>query len=167
MLDWLSSKLVMTVAALLLLGIGVGTFALQRENAWQESLQQWANGVADLLDSVHRVSQEVQVGVRLEPGETGFFGERSFTVTILESSVVVESWGHVATSSFMAEVHLWPPSSTNLHVIDISALDSAHKSLVLSSGQTLVVERARLSLHGTMVTLVYSSEDFLEISLTS
>ncbi len=153
MLDWLASKVAMTLAALLLLAGVTGFFLAQRGMVVQDALQGIADGVASYVDEVSSVAGEMttSLSVGASAGDKGFAlparaAGNPYVLVLFATHVVADDGVHRAMAGLTEPIHLWKPSAGPYTARDVAAMDAGHPSLAL--GGTITIARRVIEVDG-------------------
>lgn len=153
MIDWISNKVAMTLAALLLLAGSVSFFLAQQQEARHDALQSIADRAAAYLDEVSRRPGEMATSISLGPGGTlelpALAAGDVYSFTLYRSYVVAARAGERAFATLHAPIHMWQPRAGAYTALQVADLDTLHPSLTLESGGTVTVSRRSLDVDGT------------------
>ncbi len=147
MLDWLSSKVAMTLAALLMLAGAVGFFLAAQERAVQDGLDSIAARVARYIDEVSRSPGELTTSLSIGPSPAtvpeglelpSMAAGGPYSLVLHVSYVVVDAGGRRAVAGLHGPVHLWRPDDGRYTVAEVAAMDSSHPSLTIGGGGLLL-----------------------------
>jgi hypothetical protein len=157
MLDWLSSKVAMTLAALLMLAGVTGFFLAQEERVVQDALDGVAANAAAYIDEVSLSLGEMTTSLSIGPPPREIpeglelpsmaAGER-YSLVLHASYVLIEGGGHRAMAGLHRPVHLWRPDERPYAASEVAALDSGHPNLTIGGG-ALGLTRLRLEIGGS------------------
>jgi len=153
MIDWLTSKLAMMVAAVILFASIAGLFAYQRSAAGISELQGEADAIARAVNGVSAVSGNTVLPVTYDSSRDGFHikptvrGD-SYALTLNPTFVLVGQKGDRVVSNFASAIHLWKPLKSRYNVTELSNADSSHTALSFPSGQDFKVERRMVDVGG-------------------
>jgi hypothetical protein len=152
-IDWLSTKVAMSLAALILLAGVVAFFLAAQQEARHDALQSIADRAAGILDEVSRTKGEMNITISVGPGGTqelpGQAGGEPYSLTLYPSYVVAGFDGERAFAVLHTPVHLWEPRAGAYTAARVADLDTRHPSLSIGSGGTVVVVRRYLMLDGS------------------
>lgn len=161
MIDWLSSKVAMTLAALFLLAGVVGFFVAQRDRAIQDGLQAIADEAAAYIGEVSRsagtLSTSISVGSPADPRVGAPEGlelparaaGQSYLLVLHRSHLIADDGGRHAEAGLRVPVHLWRPAGTPYSAEEVAALDARNTDLSIGPGQTVALRRQALEVDGT------------------
>ena len=153
MIDWISTKVAMTLAALLLLAGLVSFFLVQQNEARHDALQSIADRAAAYIDEVSRSPGEMATSISLGPGGSlelaGLAAGEVYALTLYRSYVVAGFDGERAFAVLRTPIHTWQPRAGPYTAEQVSDLDTLHPSLTLESGATVIVSRRSLDIDGT------------------
>ncbi len=161
MLDWLSSKVAMSLAALLLLAGVVGFFLVQRDRAVYDALQDTVDRAAAYLDEFSRGAGEtatsVAVGGSQDPGATeglqlpAMAAGESYLLTLYRSYVVAGTDRHRAFATLRVPIHFFEPRAGTYTSEEIAAMDVLHPSATLGAGGLAVLSRRYITVDGVSI----------------
>jgi hypothetical protein len=158
-LDWLASKVAMTLAALLMLAGVAGFFLAQRDRAVQDALDTISKEAAAFIDGVSRSAGEMATSISVGPPPSGAAeglelpalaaGQR-YSLVLYPSYVVADGGGPRAAAVLRTPVHLWDPDGGPLTLDDVAEKDRRNPSLAIGGG-TLALRRQSLPTGGSPV----------------
>lgn len=143
MIDWLTSKVAMTLAALLMLAGVVGFFTAQREHAVQDALEAIARAAAAVIDEVSRSTGDVTTSLSVGPPPPeapdglalpSMAAGGPYSITLHATHVAVESGDRRAMAGLREPVHLWRPVGGSYTAGAMAAMDSSHPALTIGGG---------------------------------
>ena len=148
MIDDLSTRAAMTVAAFLLLATGLSVLSLSGGSAPFETARELARHVAHELDAIGRLDAEVVVrfgpgddaGVRL-PSE---IGGRPYRLEVRATDVRVIAEGVVAAEPLSLRVHPFAPDRTAYSEAELRDLDLRIALAVMVGGSFEAIRTALL-----------------------
>jgi len=115
MIDWLTSKVGMIVAAMLMLVSIMGYFSFVFDSAKDELTDEVAQRIVDQINSIHKLKSEKQILVGYDdtvdfrlPSKIG--GE-NYDISITPELVIIESKEHKSSRYFTFTIHPWCPSA--------------------------------------------------------
>ncbi len=158
MLDWISAKVGMIFAAVVIAGSLMGFFAWQRVNFEDIQRQQTADFIANQIDHLSSLSGDGKDlftfninkeldGIYLEPE----IGGDPYEIMITPNHVILDQKGEGQfISSLTRKVHLWNPLTVmSLDVLNdtfLERLDEGNLSLTFELGQDFYVESRSLNI---------------------
>jgi len=161
MLEWLSSKMAVMLASMLLLSAATACFLNGREFNVRQEIEMLSRAVADFVDDALRLH-----GATLLTVTYGGDGDlvlpnvvdgRQYQLTLRRDSVMIEQLGVRAIGYWSGELHLWTWSGGPLSQEVIDELDSTSPSLSLASGQPWRVAVKPVTVSGIDVLLAFAS----------
>jgi len=158
-LDWLSSKVAMTLAALFLLAGVAGFFVAQRDRAVQDGLQTIADEAAAYVDEVTRsagaLCTSISIGSPVDPPSNpvglelpALAAGRGYLLVLHGSFIVADDGGRRAESGLRVPVHLWEPGGRPYSVDEIAILDATSTSLSMGPGGSMAISRQAIEVDG-------------------
>ncbi len=152
MIDWISSKVAMTLAALLLLAGVVSFFIAQQAQARHDALQAIADQAAAYIDEVSRAPGEFAASISLGVQGTlelpGLAADRPYSLTVYRAYVVAGFDGDRAFAVLATPIHLWQPPAGDHTSAEVEREDDLHPTVTIASGGTVIVSRRFLSVDG-------------------
>jgi len=156
MLEWLSSKLALTVATVIILSSFTGLFLMMSEDLKDAEFQFLADRIASSIDDVSSVNGNFQVTLSFtDSPRTGrfelqeFFEGKRYTITVSPTLIRVKQGARRATSELTTSIHVWNPG--DMHSVSQGQLDLAD-SLVkwweIESGTNFTVVRREMGAVG-------------------
>ncbi len=159
MLDWLSSKVAMSLAALLLLAGVVGFFLAQRDRAVHDALQDIADRAAayieTLSESAGELATSISVGSPMDPDAVAgmelpdLAAGEPYLLTLYHAYVVTGTDGDRAFAVLHIPVHFFEPEARSFTSEEIEGLDVALPSATLGHGGLAVLSRRYLTVDGS------------------
>ena len=158
MLDWLSSKVAMSLAALLLLAGIVGFFLAQRDRAVHDALQDIADRAAAYIDALSESAGElatsISVGSPMDPAAVAglelpaLAAGEPYLLTLYRAYVVAGTDGDRAFAVLRVPIHFFEPEAGAYTSEGIADLDAAHPSATLGHGGLAVLSRRYVTVDG-------------------
>lgn len=159
MMEFVTSKVVGAVAALVLLGSISGFFAIQRSAAEERQFRSMCDSLSRTVDGVSSLNAATEVNITF--GGTGpglrldfSFRNQCYDIEVRAGQVMFRQGGLAAVSPFTRAVHPWNPkllgSGTALYVSEeeLERLDLESPVLKSPSGRDLVVESRLVHVSG-------------------
>jgi hypothetical protein len=151
MIEFVTSKVVGAIAALLLLGSILGFFAVQRSAAEERQFREMCGTLARTIDGVSSLDGTTGVNVTFGGNGPGLqldfsFRNQGYDIEIRAGQVIFRQGGLAAVSALARPVHPWDPkllgNGTALYVPEgeLARLDHDNAVLKSPSGKDLVVE---------------------------
>ena len=159
MIDDLSTRAALTVAALLFLATGLSVISLSGGSSTRESARDLAGHVARELDAIGRMDAEVRVrfgpiegaGVRL-PAQVG---GHLYRLEIRATDVRVVAQNALAAEALQVRVHPFAPDRSAYSETELR--DAGSVTLVVPSGASVDVVRTALLVDGHPRFLTFAS----------
>jgi len=159
MLDFLSSKVGMIFAALVIAGALIGFFTWQKGNFEDIQRKNTADFIANEIDYTSSLSSNHRFLITFDANskEKGKYldsmiGGEPYEIIIRQNHVVVKQKGEIqAVSSIAKEVHLWNPRVLRTEGLDVvnntnlDEIDQGNRSLSITSGQDFYIESYALN----------------------
>jgi preprotein translocase subunit YajC len=161
MIEFISSKVVGAIAAMVLLGSILGFFAIQRSSAEEQQFRNMCESLARTIDDVSSLNAGTAINVTFGQNDTGLrldfsFRNQGYDIDIRAGQVIFRQGGLTAVCALTRPVHPWDPKAagngTTLYVSKeaLMRLDAEHPVLKAPSGKDLVVESRLLAISGEM-----------------
>ena len=150
MIDWLSSKFALLVAALLILASAFAIIGIQRRGIEDLELERIAEDIASVVNSAALVNAQSCIVVEFGNGRQGNsfpsqVGGVPYTINLTRTAVLVVQNGKGFMAVFIESVHLWEPGPNAIEGgREIEEMDESHRNLQLESGTDFVVERKKV-----------------------
>jgi hypothetical protein len=148
MIDDLSTRAALTLAAFLLLATGLSVLSLTADDAVAGSVRDVAEHVARQIDAISHLDAEATV--RFGPEDEGGsrfpaqLGGRPFRFEIRATGVRLLADAVVAAAPLRIRVHPFPPDRDGYAGAELKSLDDVSTLTVSSDASFLVVRTARL-----------------------
>ena len=162
MLDFVTSKIAMMIAAIIILTSVIGFYALQREQAKDMELQNIADKIAEAIHDVNIIQGETKVNVTFNRENEGVYVKplvngKSYETMITQNKVIITQNGRRSISNFVVSVHLWVPIFNAYNQTQIEEIDEANKTLELQAGEDFIIERKSIEVSGVneYITFIY------------
>ena len=139
MLEWLSSKMAVAVAAMLLLSSATAYFANQRDSVQRMEIENVARGIAGFIDAVLDLSGEAEFAAACD-GDAGLLmpseiGGSPYEIHLRRDSVIAAQEGRTAVAHWTGDLHFWHAHDAAVDLEGVQGLDAEHPSLDLVSCQ--------------------------------
>lgn len=152
MLDWLSSKIAMTVAAVIILASMIGFFAIQNENFKIIETQNAANRVASVINDVGGIAGNTHVNVTFDPKNTAAhhilprtIANEDYDIEFTPTLVFVKRGGVTVSSKLTHKVHIWNPGDMVKGTrAQLDLADAQFLSFALHAGTDFTIVRRNL-----------------------
>lgn len=153
MLEFITSKIAMMIAAIIILTSVIGVYALQREQAKDLELQNIADKITGAIDNVNTIQGETKINVTFDRGEEGVYVKplvngKNYEIMITNYKVIITQSSRRATSNFLGSIHLWAPLSYSYNLTQIKDNDKANRTLEFVSGDDFKIERKSMQING-------------------
>ena len=159
MLDFLTSKIGMMIAALVIAGALIGFFTWQKGNFEDIQRKNLTDFIANEIDHTSSLSSNHRFLVTFDANDKekgkyldSMIGGENYEIIIRQNQVVVKQKGEIqAVSSIAKEVHLWNPRvlrSMGLDVVNntnLDNIDQGNRSLSIMSGEDFYIESYALN----------------------
>jgi type II secretory pathway pseudopilin PulG len=166
MLEWITSKVVVSIAALLVLTSVSGFFLTQREGWKENEVLQVSKEISKLVNQVSMINAEATVIVNFGDSTSGFnlpstIDGEAYTVQLDRTSAKCTLRDLEGRSYFYTAVHLFPPSEVNLtNRTQLRSFDLDHQNLKVHSTGNLFLLRAKTVTDGIVnfETFIFAGE---------
>ena len=149
MFEFVSSKVAMAMAGILILASVFGFFQIQNENIARLEFQETADRIADTMNEANSVNFDMTWRVGFSSTDVDVqlkevIGGERYSIELYPNSVLVVADGRAYHSSFIGEVHLWDPGLLGPGDNDIEALDITNNEMSIASGEDFIIVRRPL-----------------------
>lgn len=159
MIEFVSSKVVGAVVAVVLLASILGFFSIQRSAAEERQFREMCETLSRAIDGVSSAGAETVLKVSFGAGGPGLhldfsFRNKGYDVEVRAGQVILRQGALTAVSPLTRAVHPWNPkmlgNGTELHVSEeeLERHDSNNTALKVPSGRDFVVESRLLHVLG-------------------
>ncbi len=160
MIDWLTSKVGVLIAVLVLTSFALGLFAWEHSMLADREFQSVADSISGNVDSVAGLSASTSYELSFgpEPGQLPFLidGE-PYTINITRDIVILRQGNKIMTSSFVGRVIPQNLTTRTFNITEFGSLEQAAHTGENEAGNELIIERAEVRVSGEVryITLVY------------
>ncbi len=151
MIEFVSSKVVGAIAALVLMGSILGFFAIQRSSAEERQFRGMCDSLARTIDGVSSLNAATEENVTFGENGSGLrldfsFRNRGYDIEVRAGQVIFRQGGLSAVSPLTRPVHPWDPgllgngSESYVSEEALGRLDGSNTVLKVPAGKDLVVE---------------------------
>lgn len=150
MLDWLSSKFIMIVAAILILASTITLINVQRSSLEEFELKKIANKIADEVNSVGLCFAETKLIFNFDKNSDAQslpnkIGRNGYSINFTRTSVIVTQNAKGFIAQFSVQVHTWNPNSVETgNEVIMEEMDEKNKYLAFGSSSKFVIEQKAL-----------------------
>jgi hypothetical protein len=154
MIDWLSSKFALLVAAVFILASAFSIIRIQRRSIEDLELERIAEDIASIVNSAALINGQTSIGVEFGKGSQGEsfpaeVGGAPYTIKFTHTAVLIVQSSKGFLAVFIGSVHLWKPGQYSAEgARSIEEIDQSHRHLQLESGTDFVVERKLIEMEG-------------------
>ena len=172
MLDWIYSKVAISIAVLVVVATIVGFFTLQRASIEKNELNSIADIIAFHVNLVSKKTDEFITNVTFDEGSSevvkipAMYKNNPYNLKIHPDQVVLSQSDETVTSTFISIIHCWNPKllgqySYYTNETIIQGIDMTHHELNFESGHDFVIHQKKLNINGSAAfrTFVYLAED--------
>ena len=152
-LDFVTSKIAMMIAAIVILTSVIGIYALQREQTKDLELGNIADKIAGAIDNINNLQGETKVNVTFDKGKEGIYIEptvngKNYEILISQYKIIITQEKRRSISNFVISIHLWPPLSNAYNLTEIEDIDGMNRTLEFVSGEDFKIERKLVEISG-------------------
>jgi hypothetical protein len=147
MLDWLTSKVALIIAAAVILAVLIGFFAYHQATLEQESLSDLSQDLAHFINDVTSRDSEIKMRVTFSSDVDSYelpstVNGKYYTIQISSTQVILRQQGaDVAMQDLLNPVHIFPPpSASNLDPQALTTADMLVAPLMIGSGNDFYIE---------------------------
>jgi hypothetical protein len=153
LIEWLSSKVAVGVAVLVLTASVVGFFAYERSAQFERDVGGCARSLARYIESFSALAGEASATVTVGEGGNlelpAAIQGKAVTMNVSGEMVIARCGGSVATERLASRPHLWHPSNASYDSTEMSGLDGGNRwTGERGAGASLVLERKFLTVSG-------------------
>ncbi len=153
MLDFITSKMAMMIAAIIILTSALGIYALQREQTKDLELNNIADKIAGAIENINTLQGETKVNVTFDIGKEGIYIDpmvngKDYEILISQYKIMITQEERRAISNFVIQIHLWPPLSNAYNLTEIEYIDESNRTLEFLSGEDFKIQRKLLEING-------------------
>jgi hypothetical protein len=164
LLDFITSKIVMMIAAIIILTSVLGIFAMQREDAKELELRNITDKISGTVNNINTVLGETKETITFTKGEDGIFLNpkvegKTYEIIITRYEVIVKQEGKIFLSDFVVNIHLWEPENIAYNLTHLQNKDEENTKLDFTSGEDFIIHRKLIEIDGEKgyTTFVYLS----------
>ena len=162
MIELLTSKIAMMIAAVIILTSVLGIFSMQREDAKELELRNVADEILGVINNMNTITGETKETITFKEGEDGIFVKpnvdgKTYEITITRFEVIIRQDGKTFLRNFVEDIHVWFPEKIAYTSTELQDLDKEHWILKLASGEDFVILRKMVEIGGEKgyMTFVY------------
>lgn len=176
MIDWIYSKVAISIAVLVILAVIVGFFSLQQNAIEKAELGNMAKIIAFNVNEVSKKTDDLRTNVTFDEGREnvtvklpGLIRNEKYTLTMRPDNVFIQQGDYGVSADFIAIVHPWNPVKlgqysyyTNETII--ASLDQANNQLKFDSGHDFYIHQKKLNINGSAAfkTFIYLVDEDAE-----
>lgn len=165
-LEFLTSKMAMMIAAIIILTSVLAVFTMMREDANDLKLRNCADTISSSINSMNSINGETRELITFQKGKEGIYLEpevdgRGYEIRITRYKVMIKQEDNVFIEQFITAVHLWEPEKTAYDLMEFQDNDDRNPQLNIISKEDIVIERKLINLQGEngYMTFVYRLQD--------
>ncbi len=162
MLEFITSKIAMMMAAIIILTSVLAVFTLIREDANDIQLRNYADTISDIINDINSINGETKEIITFQKGGEGIYLEpeidgKGYEIKIYQNRVLVRQEDASFIERFIGQVHLWEPERTAYDLNEIQDRDRENHQLKFISGKDLIIDRRLMEKEGEngYMTFVY------------
>lgn len=162
LLDFITSKIAMMIAAIIILTSVLGIFSMQREDANELELRNIADKISSSVNNINTVLGETKETVTFVKGEDGIFLDpkvegKTYEIILTQNEVIVKQEGKNFLRDFIVNIHLWEPENIVYNLTHLQNRDDENKELDFTSGEDFEIQRKSIEIDGEKgyMTFVY------------
>ena len=153
MLDWLSSKMAMMIAALIILSSTIGFFAWQNKNIQALELQNIADQIAGKINEMNGIEGNAYVRVTFKDNINGMHlntivGGKTYTINITQNLVIASQHSTKVVGKIIEPIHVWKPDKDVYESDEMQENDANSRTQEFSSGTDFIIERKMVTVSG-------------------
>ncbi len=162
MLEFITSKIAMMMAAIIILTSILAVFTLVREDADDLRLRNHAETISDAISNMNAINGETKEIITFQKGVDGIYLKpeidgNEYEIKIYQNRVMVRNEDASFIEKFMGQVHLWEPEGTAYDPNEIQDKDKENLQLSFISNEDIVIDRRLIEVEGEngYMTFVY------------
>ncbi|MBI5000798.1 MAG: hypothetical protein HZB92_04635 [Euryarchaeota archaeon] len=162
MIDWLASKVAISIAVLVIVSSISGFFYVQREAALDREAEQAADSLANWIDSFSSLGGETKANLTVGAGGNYAvpeqIGGKPVHLNISMGLVQITCGSRRASAGYLANVHLWLPEKGSYNASEFQSLDASHPwTGEIVQGDIVVFQRKDITASGapSIATFAY------------
>ena len=153
MLDFITSKIAMMIAAIIILTSALGIYALQREQTKDLKLNNIADKIAGAIENINTLQGETKVNITFDKGKEGIYIDptvngKNYEILISQYKIMITQEERRAISNFVIQIHLWLPLSNAYNLTEIEDIDESNRTLEFLSGEDFKIQRKLVEING-------------------
>ncbi|MFH0816033.1 MAG: hypothetical protein V1934_04375 [Methanobacteriota archaeon] len=166
-MEWLSSKVAMAVAVLVITGSVLGYYAYQRSSSYEGEVAEVARSMARWIESFSAANGEIRSNITFDGWGNLKLPEsingNPVSVNLSRNNVIVTCGKYVVLEEHtVPTIHLWEPQNRSMNTSAIALMDIVNPwTGNVSSPGKLVLERHSIIVSGAeqLFTFCYRAED--------
>ncbi|UCG68133.1 MAG: hypothetical protein JSV09_09920 [Thermoplasmata archaeon] len=162
MLEIVTSKIAMMIAAMVILTSILAIYALQRDSGQDLEIQNIADKIAGTIDDLNTLSGETIVNLTFKREKEGIYVRptlegKSYEIMISRYRVLITQGNRRGISNLIGPVHLWRPLKNSYNQTNFENIDNENKTLELTSGEDFKIQRKLVEVSGEnqYLTFIY------------
>jgi hypothetical protein len=146
LLDFITSKIAMMVAAVVILTSVLGIFAWQREDSKDIELRNIADEISGSINEINSISGETKINITFEKSNDGIYlnprvDGKAYKIIISQNEVIVRQNERLFLRNFINAVHIWEPDSEAYEKDEIKEKDRKSPEIELKSEENFQIYR--------------------------
>ena len=166
MLDFITSKIAIVMAAVFILLVALGMYEIQNNAIEEEELENIANKISATIDEISAMEASTKVNLTFEDLGEGIYlkpkvGDDTYEIRITPNLVFIDQNGRGTYSHLITAVHLWKPDKNGYNATELEYLDNNRELKIVSGDKVvIIVERTQIEAMGLLEhhTFVYTSQ---------
>jgi hypothetical protein len=162
MLEFITSKIAMMMAAIIILTSVLAVFTMIREDAEDLKLRNTADSISDTISNINSINGETKEIITFDKDMEGIYLEpeidgKEYEIKIYQNRVMVRQDDDIFIEKFVGKIHLWEPEDTTYDQNEIQDQDEENHKLSFLSHENLIIDRRLIELEGEngYMTFVY------------
>lgn len=160
MIEWISSKVVMAIAVIVLIGVVIGFFNIQQQNYERIAFDNVCKDIARSIDFVSMTDANITTNLTFTEGKSGTllpmtFRGKSYTIEIRSEQVIMMQDDWISTANLVKKIHPWNPhilnngtNWTKTTQQNITLMNEKYRCVKVTSGTDIHIERVLLIVSG-------------------
>jgi hypothetical protein len=161
-LDFLTSRIAMMVAAVIILTSVLAVFTMIREDGRELELRNTADTISGSINEINSINGETREFITFRKGKEGVYLEpeingKSYGITLTRNKVMIRQDDIVFIEDLMGSIHLWEPEKTSYDLAEIEEKDRGNPQMNLNAHDDYIIEKKMINLQGEngYMTFVY------------
>jgi hypothetical protein len=166
MLDFITSKIAMVMAAVFILLVALGMYEIQKNAIEEEELENIADKIAATINEISAMEGSTKVNLTFDDLGEGIYlkpkvGDDTYEIRFTPNLIFITQNGRGTSSNLISAIHLWKPDRNGYNAAELEDLDN-NREMKINSGDkvVIIVERTQIEVMGLLEhhTFVYTCQ---------